>query len=196
MTQRCRGLALNPIEFVAAALVVVCVILAVQRSLWQYPVGILGTLLYVYVFWQAKLYSSAGLNVFFSLAQIYGWWFWLRGAHGAQPKITTWPWAYIAGVCALGLILAGVLGVALAKFTDADLPLLDSAIFGLSVAAQFLLDRKKIENWMVWGVVNLVSVGVYGAQGLMATTALYAILFVNVFWGWHEWRKELRATTH
>lgn len=184
---------MNPLEIVAAVLVVACVLLAVQRSLWQYPIGIAGTLLYVYVFYEARLYSSAALNVFFSLAQLYGWWFWLRGAKGGAPKVTTWPLPMLAAVTAAGLAIAGLMGVALGELTDAALPLADAGIFGLSVAAQFLLDRKKIENWVLWGVVNLLSVVVYAQQGLWPTTALYAALFVNVFWGWHEWRKEMRS---
>lgn len=184
---------MNPLEILAAILIVACVLLAVHRSLWQYPIGIAGTLLYVYIFAEARLYSSAALNVFFTLAQFYGWWFWTRGAKGGAPKITTWPWLMLAGVTVAGLAIAALLATLLTYFTDAALPLADSIIFGLSVAAQFLLDRKKIENWMLWGVVNALSVIVYAQQGLWPTAALYAGLFFNVFYGWHEWRKELRA---
>lgn len=184
---------MNPLEILAAILVVACVLLAVKRSIWTYPVGLAGTLIYVYVFYEARLYSSAALNVFFSLAQLYGWWFWLYGAKGARPRVTTWPLPILAAVTAAGLVIAGLMGWALGELTDAALPLADSGIFGLSVAAQFLLDRKKVETWTLWGVVNALSVIVYAQQGLWPTAALYAVLFVNVFWGWHEWRKEMRG---
>ena len=81
----------------------------------------------------------------------------------------------------------------IAAYTDANMALADAGIFALSVAAQFLLDRKKIETWPVWGLVNALSVYVYASQQLWPTTALYALLFLNVFWGWYEWRREMKT---
>jgi nicotinamide mononucleotide transporter len=76
---------MHALEPAAVALLVASVLLAVQRSLWQYPVGLAATAHYVLVFWRAQLYSSAVLNVVFILAQVYGWWFWLRGDAGRGP---------------------------------------------------------------------------------------------------------------
>lgn len=185
--------ALSPVELAAVALIVASVVLAVKRSLWQFPIGIVGTLVYVYVFWAAQLYASAGLNVFFSAVQFYGWWFWLRGDEGRAPRVGSSPLPFVIGVCGLGLAGAALLAMALRTYTDAALPYADAAIFGLSAAAQFLLSRKRIETWIVWGVVNLLSVATYASQGLWPTAILYAGLFFNVFWGWHEWRKAMRA---
>lgn len=67
---------------------------------------------------------------------------------------------------------------------------MDSAIFALSALAQFLLDRKKLETWIVWALVNVLSVFVYASQELWLTTALYCGLLANCAWGWSEWRKE------
>jgi nicotinamide mononucleotide transporter len=183
----------SPIELAAVALTVACVLLAVKRSVWQFPIGIAATALYVFVFWRANLYASAGLNVVFSFVQFYGWWFWLRGDHGAAPKVGSWPWTSVAAL--VGAVLLGSVLVAygLHSFTDAALPYADAAIFGLSLAAQFLLSRKKIETWAVWGVVNTLSVVTYASQGLWPTAALYAALLLNVFWGWSEWRNAIRA---
>jgi nicotinamide mononucleotide transporter len=56
-----------------------------------------------------------------------------------------------------------------------------------------MLSRKHIENWPIWIVINAISVYVYATQGLWLYTALYAFFFFNAFWGWWEWRKEMRG---
>lgn len=184
---------MEAIELVAVALTVASVLLAVHRSLWQFPVGILATLTYAFVFWRANLYASVCLNIFFSLVQVYGWWFWVRGEAGVAPRVTSWPWTRVAVVCAAAGAGAFLLALGLRNATDAAVPFADAGIFGLSVAAQFLLSRKVIQTWPVWGAVNLLSVGTYASQGLWPTTALYAALFLNVFWGAHEWRKAMHT---
>ncbi len=183
----------DPLEIAATAFTLVCVILSVKRSLWQFPFGVVGTGLGFFVFWRANLYSSAALQPFFLAVQFYGWWYWLRGDHGSRPRIkTTEPWL-IAILCLSALCAAAGAAIALDAFTDAQLPIADAAIFGLSVVAQFLLDRKRIENWPIWAVINVISVYVYATQGLWLYTALYVFFFFNAFWGWWEWHKELRG---
>jgi nicotinamide mononucleotide transporter len=184
---------MNWLELAATLLTLACVLLAVKRNILTYPVGIVGTALFFVVFWQTKLYSSAWLQVVFIAAQAYGWWFWLYGAKGAAPRVGSWPWPAVAALCLGALALAWAMARIIAASTDANMALPDAAIFALSVAAQFLLDRKKIETWTIWGIVNALSVWVYASQQLWATTALYAFLFLNAFWGWHEWRKDMKA---
>lgn len=184
---------MNLVEIIAGILLVSAVLLSVRRSLWQYPIGIAATLTYVYVFAEARLYASVGLNLFLTLSQIYGWWFWSQGAEGAQPRIASWSWAKVAGVCVLGLSAAAGLGLALGAFTDAALPLADAAIFGLAGAARFLTDRKALQNWPVWGAANFLAAITYAERGLWPTAVLFALLCLNAFRGWRAWREEHRA---
>jgi nicotinamide mononucleotide transporter len=183
----------DPLEIAATALTLVCVILAVKRSLWQFPTGILGTGLGFFVFWNAQLYSSAVLQPIFIAIQIYGWWFWVRGNNAAPPPIRTTPLPIVIGG-ALGAVAIALLGAwALETWTDAAMAQGDAAILCLSIFAQVLLSLKRIENWAIWVVVNALSVAVYASGGLWLYTALYAFFFFNAFWGWWEWRKELRS---
>jgi len=180
---------MNPVEIAAMAAVVICVLLAVRRSLWQFPFGFLGTGLYLFVFWEARLYSSAILQIFFAAVQGYGWWYWLKGDNGRAPPIRSTPPAWLAGYCLAGLAFALLFSQGLERWTDARMALGDASILGLSVVAQVLLDRKRLENWLVWAVVNVLSVWVYAAQGLQVSAALYVFLFFNAFWGYWEWRR-------
>lgn len=185
---------MNPLEIAAMVATVICVLLAVKRSLWQFPFGFLGTLLYLGVFWEARLYSSAVLQVFFAAVQGYGWWYWLRGDQGRRPPIRSTPPLWLAGYCIAGLAFAFAFSQLLERWTDARMAMTDASILGLSVVGQILLDRKRLENWLVWAAVNVLSVWVYAAQGLMVTAALYVFLFFNAFWGYWEWRREYRNT--
>ena len=75
------------LEILATAATVAYVLFAVKRSLWQYPVGLLATVLFFFVFLEARLYASTALQVLFAAVQLYGWWYWLRGDHGKRPNM-------------------------------------------------------------------------------------------------------------
>lgn len=178
-------------EIAATAATLLCVLLAVKRRVAQFPVGLAATTLFFFVFLGARLYSSAALQIVFTAVQLYGWWYWLRGDRGRRPAIGRVGAARLAAAIAAAGLASAVLGLLLNSATDARMALLDAQIFGQSLLAQFLLDRKKIENWIVWSLVNAASVFTYATQGLRATTALYLALLINCLWGWREWRDAL-----
>lgn len=179
------------LELAAALATVACVFLAVRRSLWQYPVGLLATGLYFGVFMGAHLYASAILQLIFVAVQVYGWWFWLRGDAGQRPAIRVWALRWIVATLSVALIGAFGAGLILDRLTDAATPGLDSLILGLSLAAQFLLDRKVAQHWFVWMAVNVLAIGVYAGRGLDLTALLYAALLINALYGWWVWRRRM-----
>lgn len=179
----------NPLELAATLVTLACVILGVKRSLWQFPVGIVGTALFFVVVAQARLYANAALQVFFVFVQLYGWWYWLRGDKGGRPLIRQADRVQVALSVVVALILAVAGSWALTEWTEYDLSLTDAATLSVSVVAQYLLDRKYLETWPVWLIVNVASVWLYGQAGMWLFTALYVFFFFNAFWGWYEWRK-------
>lgn len=184
--------AMSLLEVGAILFSAVCVFLATKRNVLTYPIGIVGTVLFFFVFWNIGLYSSAILQVFFTGVQIYGWWYWLHGDHGFKPRITTAnrSWWIIGGLFAIG---AGIGVASVMRAVGASMPGLDALIFSTSVVAQFFMDRKKLESWIIWGAVNVASIIVYGSLGLVLTSALYVGFLLNAVYGYLEWRKELRA---
>jgi nicotinamide mononucleotide transporter len=180
------------LEIAATVITLACVILGVKRSLWQFPVGIVGTALFFFVVVRREIYANAALQVFFVCVQVYGWWYWLRGDRGKRPRIrTTNPWLLLIGAGA-ALTVAGVMTPFLAQWTQTATPLVDASTFTFSVLAQILLDRKKVETWPVWIVVNVLSVWLYASQQLWVFTGLYVFFFFNAFWGWWEWRRAMK----
>jgi nicotinamide mononucleotide transporter len=184
---------MTPLEIIAIIITILSVILAVRIKVSQYPIGIIGTILYFFVFWKVQLYASAWLQVYFTIIQFYGWWYWLKGDKGNEPKITNWNWKIIIYVTLIGLIFSYGVSEIIGKYTDAKMAFLDSLIFGLSVVAQFFLDRKKMQHWFFWGSVNILSIIVYFSQGLTFSAILYCGLLYNVFIGYRVWKKELNS---
>lgn len=182
---------MSVLEVLASLCTVVSVMLTVHLKRALYPVGILSTVLFFFVFLEAKLYASAGLQVYFTLLQVYGWWFWTKGYRGHSPPIGDWPWGIIVALGAVATAVTLLLSSALMRFTDASAPLLDTAILCLSALAQFLVDRKQLKSWMIWGAINVLSIYVYSNQKLWVTTALYVFLLANVLYGWRKWHQVL-----
>ena len=187
-------LSAETLEIAATILTVACILLGTARSLWQYPVGVASTILFFFVVYGAQLYANAGLQIFFLGMQFYGWIYWLRGGpQRRRPRITDFGLRRMTVWIIIAMLLSLLGGTILNRFTHAAMARLDFMVFGLSVLAQFMLDRKKIENWIVWGIVNAASVWLYGSRGLWMFAALYAGLFINSFIAWWLWRREQRA---
>lgn len=183
---------MSPLELTAAALGLVNIVLIARRSLWNYPFGVVMVCLYAFVFWQARLYSAAGLQVFFLVSQLYGWWYWRRTTDGSAPvpvRELSARGRWLAAVAgSLGTL---VLGLFMSRLTNAAAPWADAGNAAWSMVAQLLTDRRQVESWPLWIGINILSVGLYASQGLLATAALYAIFLCIACWGWSEWRRAL-----
>jgi nicotinamide mononucleotide transporter len=183
---------INPLELAATLVTLACVILGVKRSLWQFPVGIVGTALFFVTVLQAKIWANAALQVFFVFVQIYGWWYWLRGANGKRPPIRTANPVHVIISVVVGLLAAWAASRGLTTYTDFDLAFVDATTFSVSVVAQYLLDRKYLETWPVWLIVNVASIYLYSQAHMWLFTGLYVFFFFNAFWGWWEWRQAMK----
>jgi nicotinamide mononucleotide transporter len=182
------------LEIAAALLGVINVLLVVRRSIWNFPFGMAMVSLYFFVFWDAKLYSDAFLQLFFLIIQAYGWWAWSRAEqvdHGVAVG-----WMNFRGRAVwLVATLIGILlwGTGMARFTDAAAPMADATVAGLSVAAQILQSLRRVESWVLWIAVDVVAIGLFLTRGLDVTAALYALFLVLAVLGLIEWTKKARA---
>ena len=176
------------LEIVAVALGLVNVGLLVRRSIWNYPFGMAMVTLYAIIFYRARLYGEAGLQVFFFVVQVYGWWLWAR-AGGLEQAVAvrwmSWP-ARVAWLAAVAVV-ASSLGVAMHALTDAAVPFADAAITAASVAAQVLLSFRRIENWILWIAIDVGSIALYWSRDLQLTAGLYVAFLVLASVGLHQW---------
>lgn len=188
--------AADPLEVAGVVTGVACVWLAARNSIWNFPLAILNGGLYAVVFRQARLYSDAGLQLAFIALAIYGWVKWLRGTAvpDAPPlPITATPRRVAAGLGGAGLVFAVGAGFLFSRYTNAALPYWDSTTTAISLAAQALLSRRHIENWLLWIGVDVAYVGMYWHRDLYLTSALYAVFLGLATYGYWQWRRELLA---
>jgi nicotinamide mononucleotide transporter len=181
------------IEIVAVLLALAMVFCNIREIHWGWPLAAASSLLYFVLFRESRLYGDASLQVFFALLALWGWFQWLRGhrADGSTLHVAQLRRRGVALAVAASAILWPVTGWFLKTYTDTDVPWWDAFPTALSVVGQFLLGRKFIENWAVWIVVNVVSVGLFAYKGLWLTVGLYGVFIVLSFIGWQEWKRRL-----
>ena len=185
----------DPIELTATILTVVCVVLTARQHIWCWPTGLVAVALYGYIFYQAKLYSDVGLQGYYIVVQIYGWYHWLHGARDRDELPVTRQTPAQNGAW-IGTTIAGTLGLGylMATHTDAALPYADAFTTVAALVAQWLLARKKLESWIFWIVIDVVCVRNYWLKELHVTTGLYAFLLVLATWGLFAWWKSMGST--
>jgi len=179
------------LEVVAFWLSVWMVLCNLRVNPLGWPLAIVSSLLYALLFTDSRLYGEASLQIFFALISVWGWWQWLRGTTGEGEALRVHRLrARQAIYAALATAAAWpLLGTLLHHVTNSDVPYLDALPTVGSVAGQFLLGRKLVENWPVWIAVNLVSIGLFAYKGLWLTVLLYAVFVVLAIAGWREWRR-------
>jgi len=185
---------MNTLEWVAAGLGVINVGLLVRRSIWNYPFALAMVTLYFFVFYEAKLYSDMLLQPFFFAINLFGWWNWLN-AKRATGEVQVGLLSLRARLLWAAGTVAGSLawGMAMHRFTDAAYPFIDAFVAGASISAQILLARRKLENWPVWILVDVVAIGLYWSRDLHYTAGLYCLLLILSIAGFIDWRRKLLA---
>lgn len=181
---------MNPLEPFAVAFGVINIVLLVRRSIWNFVFGIAMVALYAVIFFGARLYAEAGLQIFFAVVQAYGWLLWTRAGGGEQKVAVRWlGWpARIGWLIAIAALTLG-LGAAMDRYTDAAAPYPDAAIAASSIAAQFLLSFRRVENWALWIAIDMGAIGLYIARDLHLTAGLYCVFLVLSALGLREWAR-------
>ena len=180
---------MNWTEAVAVVFGAAAVALTIRQSLWCWPLGLVQVALYVYVFYQARLYSDMVLHVIYVVLQVYGWYRWRSGERGSALPVSYLSLTERASWAMAIALAASVWGEAMLRYTDAAAPRADAFIAAASLAAQYLLAIKKLENWIVWIVVDVVAIAVYWSRDLRLTSGLYGVFLGLCVLGLVEWRK-------
>ena len=186
------------IEIAGVVIGLVYLYLEYKASIHLWIVSIIMPAIYLYIFFRAGLYADVGINLYYLLIALYGWAAWkysfrlfgdkdnrasgeLRISHATRKD-----WLK-AGV---GYLFAQLLiACALANFTDSDVVWADSFVAALSIVGMWMLARKVIEQWWVWLVVDLASVGLFAYKDLYFTATLYLLYAVIAIFGYMKWKK-------
>ncbi len=172
-----------------------CVWLVARQHILNWPIGLLNNLFFFLIFWGSKLYGDAVLQAVFGALAIYGWWEWARGSgrRGSElPVRRTTAVEWWALAAATVLATAGV-ALWLSRRTDSPVPAWDASVLTLSLAATYGQAKKLLESWWIWIAVDVISIPLYAARGLYATSALYALFLALCILGLRRWSRELAS---
>jgi nicotinamide mononucleotide transporter len=183
----------SPVELIAVLFGLASVWLVKKESVWAFPIGAVNVLIYVFICFSAKLYAYAGINVFYFLMGMYGWYNWIRKT-GTNDHIPITQcrlnerWIY-SGLILIFFIL---LYLMLRRFTDSQVPFWDAITTAIYIIAMWLMARKKIEHWILWILGDLISIWLFAYEKLFFSSFQYLVFTVIASLGWLEWRKKLK----
>jgi nicotinamide mononucleotide transporter len=181
---------LEPFEVEANIANALCIVLAGRRNVHTWWTGIVASVLFGWVFMQAKLYADAGLQVFFVVTGGLGWWRWVRLGELPEKAVTRLPISRLLTQLGIGVLVTALYAWALWRYTDAAAPLPDAAVLTSSVLGQLLLVEKRVESWYFWLAANTISVPLYLSRGLYLTAALYCCFWVNAIISLRHWKAQ------
>lgn len=212
------GYDLSWIEAVGTLAGLLCIWLASLEKISNYAFGLINVTLFAIIFFQIQLYASLLLQLFFFAANIYGWYAWSRQNSQQEaelqirwlplPKAIAW---FVACVVAIGLMtvyinplfafltrvavsaMSGIgLNVTMPELQPDAFPFWDSCMMVLSIAAMILMTRKYVENWLLWVIINVISVAIFALQGVYAMSLEYLLLTFIALNGSRMWINSAR----
>jgi nicotinamide mononucleotide transporter len=208
----------NYIEVFGAIAGIIYVFLEIRQNIWLWPVGIITSAVYIWVFFINKFYADMSLQVYYLVISCLGWYWWARGTgrrgqgsgHGAQGagdegekgrtgeaekgglEVTRLKPGTGIILIFVFVFLYFVMYHVLSRLTDSPVPGWDAFITSLSIVATWMLARKIYEHWFLWIVVNSVSVVLFLTKGLYPTVFLYFVYGIMSFAGLVAWKKTLK----
>ena len=189
---------MDPVELAGFVLSLAMVYCNIKEIHWGWPMAILSSALYGLVFWNSQLYGEASLQVMFILGAFWGWHQWRKGTQSNNPEMQNASALQISQLsrvelkqtAAATLLAWPVLAYFLKSYTDSDVAIWDALVTSLSLLGQYLLAKKKIENWWVWLVVNIITVGLMLMKSLWLTALLYVLFAILSYIGLKAWRSQ------
>ncbi len=171
---------------------------SIKQNIWLWPLGLISSAIYVYVFLNAGIYADMALQVYYVVISFYGWYHWSRGAKnkkGATNLPVRRTDELTAGYL---LIITSVLFVVISQillhYTNSQIPYWDAFTTATSITATWMLAKKYIEHWLIWIVVDLVSSALYVYKNLYFTVFLYLVYTAMAIVGYLQWKKKMVNT--
>jgi nicotinamide mononucleotide transporter len=184
----------NYIEILGVITSLVYLYFSVKQNILLWPFGIISSAFFIYIFYSNRFYADMSLQGYYLLISIYGWFNWSQGRSGSNSdklpvtRIRLWTALILAVIFILLWLVTSIL---LNNLTDSDVPWGDAFITAGSIVATWMLARKILEHWIIWVVVDGVSVGLYLYKDMYPTVFLYIIFTVIAIIGFYKWKRDM-----
>jgi len=183
------------IEILATITGLIYLVYSVESKIQLWFFGLITSLLYVYVFYSSGIYADMGINVYYVIISVYGWYHWKYPGKNTKidlpvSKITLKTGAVLLVIT---LVLFLVIAKILINFTDSEIAWYDAFTTAFSITATWMLARKILEHWLIWILVDLLSAILYVYKGLYPTVLLFIIYTTLAFVGYRQWLKQWKV---
>jgi nicotinamide mononucleotide transporter len=167
--------------------------LTVRFNIWNFPIGIANNVFFLVLFWSARLYADSSLQIVYLVLGFLGWWEWLHGGERRGRRAMAHASRLLTGSL-LVLVVPVTWGLTVLLTHAHDIaPFWDALTTALSLAAQWLLNLKKSENWYFWIAADIVYVPLYFVKVLYLTGVVYVLFLAMCFLGLRAWRRAMAA---
>lgn len=167
------------------------VYLTIARHIYCFPVGLVNVSITAWLVFHQQLYADVLQQLVYFILLIYGWVQWAKDKSTAAHTVSVSSPKNMIYLGILILLSSAALGYLLKAFTNASYPYMDSTGTVICFAAQWLIAGKKIENWYLWVVANLMYIVLYLLKDLPWYSLLSAVYLVMAVVGWREWKKRM-----
>ena len=187
-------LAHHYIELLATITGLIYLGFSVKGHILLWPFGILTSGLYVYVYFTSGIYADMGINVYYVVISIYGWihWTFRGGSENVELPVSRLTRVQTLILLLITIVIFFLIAYALNNYTDSNIGWWDAFTTALSITATWMLTRKILEHWLLWIVVDSVSVGLYVYKGLYITVLLFVVYTTMAVLGYYEWKRQWR----
>ena len=191
----------GPLEFIAVAAGIMSVWFSKKENIWVYPVGLINTILYIYISVKGHLLGEASVNIFYTVMSIYGWILWSKKderqhtiIHIAFSSFREW---------LLQLLFFGILYMLIffsltylkKNFAPGAIPAADAFASATAYTGMLLMAKKKVESWYWWIVTNIASIPLYFVKGYVFTSFQFVVLLIMAFMGLASWKNKAKNAT-
>lgn len=188
----------NYIEIFGAVSGLIYLLFSVKQNIWLWPLGIITSSIYIYVFYKSGFYADMGLQYYYLVISFYGWYNWIYGKKKIS-KTDKLPVTATSNTLKLYLLIITclifvVISYVLVNFTDSEIPYWDAFTTSASITATWMLARKYIGHWIIWIIVDAVSAGLYLYKSLYPTVVLFVVYTTMAVWGYKVWKREMQNT--
>ncbi len=177
------------LEWVAVIFGILSVLFSMRQNILVYPTGIVSVVIYVYLAHQYKLYADMGVNSYYFIMSLYGWYHW-KDTAGKSDQIPITVNTTREHFITLSILIGSyfILSQTLLNFTDSDVPYWDAGTTCFAITGMWLMARKKLENWIAWIVTDLISIPLYFYKGLILTSFQFLVFTILATIGYFTWK--------
>lgn len=190
--------ATTALEYIGVVCGIASVWFSRKENILVYPVGLVNTVIYIYLSYKGHLLGEAAVNIYYTIMSVYGWWLWAKKDKEHHQVVhisySNSPWIVYQFLFFAAFYLALYVALSYLKqsFAPGAIPWADSFAAATAFTGMWLMAKKKVESWYWWIATNIASVPLYFVKQYVFTSVFYVVLLIMAFFGLAEWKRRVK----